>query len=218
MSELLTAAAAAAPLAGGWTVYSLRMRRRLQAAARDPLSGLLRREGFEGAAVRLLAGGDCSVLFIDLDGFKTVNDRFGHATGNAIIRDTGARLEVWAAGQHGAAGRLGGDEFAAVIPGSRHGNGLVFHLTLLHEVITAPVDHDGTTLTVGASIGAAWSADHPGADFSGLLRAADEAMYAAKAAGGGWRLAPPCAPPCESVNGRRAGRPGAHREAAGGGS
>ena len=95
-------------------------RRTLHALAlTDPLTGLLNRRGIQDQASRLLArrtGGE--IIFLDLDGFKAINDRFGHAEGdNALVTVAGALLETFRAAD--AVGRIGGDEFLVVVaPGS----------------------------------------------------------------------------------------------------
>ncbi|PWI44504.1 GGDEF domain-containing protein [Streptomyces sp. ICBB 8177] len=186
------------------------MRRRIEAARRDPLTGLMGRAAFEHRAARLLRRGPAVVVCLDLDRFKQLNDRFGHAAGDAALRGTAASLNDILEGCPGSiAARLGGDEFAAVVPAT-DAAAVPWLLGGLHDEITAPLWHDGRSLTVGASIGAALTVDQPLPDLSCALRRADEAMYAAKRAGGGWRVATEAVPVLPSVNGRRAGRPGTH--------
>ncbi|MFG2826354.1 GGDEF domain-containing protein [Streptomyces sp. NPDC048434] len=216
MSELLTLAAASGPLAGAWSAHTVWMRRQLRAARRDPLTGLLRRDGFEPRACRLLRQGTTAVVVIDLDGLKGLNDTFGHAAGDAAIRATGERLALWAHAR-GPAGRLGGDEFAAVIgrPPAGQPEGLKtldFHLWYLHAQLSEPVTIDGREVSLGASIGAV-VAPRGCADLSTWMRRADEAMYEAKQDGGGWRIADGSHPVHDTVNGRRAGRRGTASEA-----
>ncbi|MFF9185505.1 GGDEF domain-containing protein [Streptomyces misionensis] len=225
MNDLLTMMSAAGPLAGGWGVHGLWMRRRLSAARRDPLSGLWTRAPFERRASRLLARHHAAVVLVDLDRFKALNDTFGHAAGDAAIRATAASLNDALAEKHGAvAARLGGDEFAAVVPLEEPFT-LPWLLNALHGAITSPFPYGGRDLTVGASIGAALSSDltehaRPAgaARLPVLLRLADEAMYAAKRAGGGWNYPGASEPRCTTTAGRRTGRPGTHaphrREAA----
>lgn len=217
MNDLLTIAAAAGPPAAGWAVHGLWMRRRLSAARRDPLSGLWTRAAFERRAARLLAGrSHVAVVLVDLDGFKALNDTFGHAAGDTAIRSTAAALHDALTGRPGAvAGRLGGDEFAAAVP-LPDPAALPWLLRGLHDEITAPLRHAGHDLTVGASVGAALSGDlapapsAPAERLGVLLRLADEAMYAAKRSGGGWRYPGAGAPAAGTTAGRRAGRPGTH--------
>ncbi|MHC3428201.1 GGDEF domain-containing protein [Streptomyces sp. DT18] len=222
MSQSLAALAAALPLASGWSIHTLWMRRRIEAGRRDPLTGLWTRDAFEQSAARLLARHPhVAVLLVDLDGFKAVNDTHGHAAGDAAIRATGASLNDALTGHRLAvAGRLGGDEFAAAVA-LPDPIALPWLLGGLHDEITAPFRHAGSDLTVGASIGAALSSDVPsgtGRELSALLRLADEAMYAAKRSGGGWLYPGAIAPDAGTTAGRRTGRPGTHttqrREAA----
>ncbi|MFG2831153.1 GGDEF domain-containing protein [Streptomyces sp. NPDC048434] len=215
MSESLTTLAAALPLAAGWTVHSLRLRRRIEAARRDPLSGLWTREPFEEHARRSLESGHRAVVVIDLDGFKQINDSYGHAVGDAVIAETGQRLERWSLNNGGVAARLGGDEFAAVIS--------VYSLADLHwtmdqlaEELRAPVEFEDHVLWVGFSAGVVHTQKRShAADLPRLMRCADEVMYSVKQTGGGWMAAAENATPAyRTVNGRRDGRRGTSGEAA----
>ncbi|GAB2816894.1 GGDEF domain-containing protein [Streptomyces daliensis] len=208
------AAVFAAPFAAGWGLHTLVWRRRLEAARRDPLTGLLTREPFERRAVCLLAAGPCAVVFVDLDGFKAVNDTHGHAAGDAVLRAAAGCLSDALNGPAGGiAARLGGDEFALVAP-MRDPIALPWLLRGLHGELTAPTRSNGRGLTVGASVGGCWSGDLPAPDASSALRRADEVMYIAKRGGGGWLAAAPGAPALATVNGRRTGRSGTHHSAA----
>ncbi|MDX3017349.1 GGDEF domain-containing protein [Streptomyces acidiscabies] len=205
MSEVLFAAAAGLPLAAGWSVHALLLGRRIEAARRDPLTGLWTRDAFEDRARKLLAKGeDQAVLLLDLDGFKGINDTFGHAAGDAVIRATGMRLGAWAAGCGGVAGRLGGDEFAAVVDA---GEGLGGRVLELVGSIERPVLSQGRMVDVSVSVGVArWP--RRGGDLSTLLRVADEQMYEVKREGGGAWIAPDAVSVLPTVNGRRFGRSG----------
>ncbi|WP_344625931.1 GGDEF domain-containing protein, partial [Kitasatospora arboriphila] len=105
-------AAAGVPLLG-WTTHGTWLARRLATARRDPLTGLLTRDGFTARAERLIRSHPdrATVLLVDLDDFKTVNDTHGHAAGDAVLTATAHRLTAWC-GPSGLAARLGGDEFA----------------------------------------------------------------------------------------------------------
>lgn len=208
MSVHLATALAAAPLAAGWSLHTMWMRRRLEAARRDPLTGLLTRAEFSKRGARLLRCGPCAVVVIDLDGFKAVNDAHGHAAGDAAIRAAGASLHDLLEGHpDGIAARWGGDEFAAVVP-MADSVALPWLLRGLHGSLCAPFLHDGSSLTVGASVGGCWSGDLPDPDLSAAQRRADEVMYVVKRSGGGWLAAGPGAPAMPTVNGRRYGRAG----------
>jgi diguanylate cyclase (GGDEF)-like protein len=215
MNDFITALAAAAPLASGWAWHGMAMRRRLSDARRDPLSGLPTRAAFERRAERALTRGPHVVIVMDLDGFKHLNDVFGHAAGDAAIRATAASLTDALSDRRGSmAARLGGDEFTAVVPLPDPAP-LPWLLGGLHGEVTAPFAYQGMTLAVGASIGACVTTDLPVPSLSLALRRADEAMYEAKRSGGGWRIADGPALTHTTTAGRRTGRPGtARREAA----
>ncbi|MFJ2008476.1 GGDEF domain-containing protein [Streptomyces chartreusis] len=175
--SLIEPIAAAAPLLAGWTTHGLLFRRRLAAARRCPLTQLLTRDGWEKAAMRRILRGNAAVAVLDLDGFKAVNDTFGHAAGDAVLKATGHRLHLWAGASDGTAGRLGGDEFALVM----HADDFHAGIEQLHELLTAPVDWQGQQLEVGASIGAVPT---DGLTLSEALAQADQAMYRVKGSGG----------------------------------
>ena len=180
--------AAALPLAG-WALHTRRLHRRLDSARRDPLTGLYGRDAFTQAATRLIGRSRLAlVVLVDLDGFKALNDTFGHTAGDAVLAHTASRLDGWAT--IGAAGRFGGDEFTAVLPLTDHTDGwdsAYAELSELHYTLTEPVPHSGGLLAVGASVGGYLAT--PAVSLSGALTAADAAMYAAKLAGGGGHLA-----------------------------
>lgn len=209
MSALI-GALTAGPLAVGWPVHAWRLRRRIEAARRDPLTGLWTREPFEARARRLLLAGPRAVLLVDLNGFKAVNDTHGHAAGDALIAATGRRLAAWAGMHTGVAGRLGGDEFAAVIPCYGHDE-LDWDMADLLIDLTNVVVHDGVPLVPSAAIGVALCDPRTGpVDLPRVLRLSDEAMYRAKddeSPESAWQLANP-ASRMATVNGRRAGRLG----------
>ncbi|MFD9861262.1 GGDEF domain-containing protein [Streptomyces alboflavus] len=209
MSGLLTAAAAGVPLAAGWSWHALRLRRRIVAARRDPLTGLATRAEFEQQGAVSLQRGPRMVVLLDLDDFKQINDRFGHAAGDAVLTAVGHQLDAWSAQHVGLVARLGGDEFAAVLPVYSYAD-LDQTMDSLAAHLGVPVAFEGTELRVGYSAGVVWC--HPSRAALGLsvwLRRADEAMYAAKRAGGGWHLGAAPEPTAPAMNGRRPGRTGA---------
>ncbi|MFD7236887.1 GGDEF domain-containing protein [Streptomyces syringium] len=212
MSTLVSVAAAAVPLAAGWSVHSLWLRRRIERARRDPLTGLLTRETFESRARKLARGGAVAVVVIDLDRFKQLNDTHGHAAGDAMLQATGRRL-IESVRRPGTVARLGGDEFAVVFRCTTPSD-MGWVLFDLHEVLCAPVDFEGRSVRIGASLGAIWHDARAAVDLSALMRRADEAMYAAKPTGG-WRIADGLTPVMTTTNGRRTGRPGAASSAGG---
>ncbi|MFF2927158.1 GGDEF domain-containing protein [Streptomyces celluloflavus] len=190
----------------GWTVHAVSLHRQLAAARRDPLTGLLGRDGYTTKAQQLLRrhGDSALVVLVDVDHFKQINDTRGHAAGDRVLAVIARRLTAWA-GNRGAAGRLGGDEFAAVTrisPARRE-----LRLAQLTALLTQPVHVDGAPVDVTASIGAASPDILRTRDLALLQRTADAAMYAGKHTGRAV-LAEPQHATVPSVNGRRAGRPG----------
>jgi diguanylate cyclase (GGDEF)-like protein len=150
----------------------------------DGLTGLANRTHFhERVTAALAADGPVSLLLIDLDGFKSVNDTRGHAAGDTLLCAVADRLRETVRDGDLAA-RLGGDEFAVLLPGCTTEEADRTAQRIL-EALRTPVPIDGATVSVSASIGvaAADSAD----DVESLLHDADLAMYAAKNGGkGAW--------------------------------
>ncbi|MDQ0985950.1 GGDEF domain-containing protein [Streptomyces sp. V2I9] len=204
MSTLLTALATAGPLAAGWSVHTVWLRRSLRTARRDPLTGLRTRDGFTRRASALLKDPRAVVVLADVDHFKQINDTHGHAAGDALLKATADRLAHYV-GRDGVAGRLGGDEFAAVVIDT-HGT-IADLLAVLHGVLARPADGMNPAVRTTVSLGWVRAADHPGEDLSGLLRRADEAMYTAKQARAGVRRAG-LGRLLATLSGRRAGRRG----------
>ncbi|MGI5514629.1 GGDEF domain-containing protein [Streptomyces sp. CA-106131] len=205
MNTLVTMLSAAAPVASGWTAHTLWLRRRLNVARRDPLTGLRTREAFTRRANALLRDPRAVVVLADVDHFKQINDTFGHAAGDTLLKATADRL-AHHVGPSGVAGRLGGDEFAAVLI---DGHGTSADLL---AVLARPVDGQDPAVHTTVSLGWVRAADFPGDELSGLLRRADEAMYAAKQARAGTRRAG-LGRLFATVTGRRAGRAGARPDA-----
>ncbi len=157
-------------------------------AHHDALTGLGNRLLFHkqlGDAVihRQLHGGDFAVLFIDLDGFKSINDTLGHGTGDSVLKHLACRLRN-ALREGDMIGRLGGDEFAIIQFGSEQPKEAAALAGRLIEIVGTPFSIDNQRLVIGASIGIA-IADADCQDSAQLIRAADLAMYRAKAEGRG---------------------------------
>ncbi|MGW9453151.1 putative bifunctional diguanylate cyclase/phosphodiesterase [Streptomyces sp. NPDC055632] len=161
-------------------------------AEHDPLTDLPNRALFTRRVRQALGGRRSSdpgtaVLFIDLDGFKGVNDRLGHQAGDELLVQAARRLQDSVRAGDTAA-RLGGDEFAALILGDG-GSDRTARRNQVHEIadrlrltLSRPYRLDGgQEVRVAASIGVAFA--EPGVDAGDLLRNADLAMYRAKAAG-----------------------------------
>lgn len=162
-------------------------------ARHDPLTGIANRKAFEEAASAQLmrARPDAqpgALLMLDLDGFKGINDRFGHSAGDIILRAVATRLEG-AARTTDVVARLGGDEFAILCP-LLHGTEDVGQLCerLVASVLSIPRD-DIPGCVLGVSIGVALYPED-GYDPAHLQTLADRAMYAAKRGGGNrWLIA-----------------------------
>ena len=125
----------------------------------------------------------CALFLIDLDRFKNVNDTLGHPIGDALLRQVAERLKS-VMGNHGQVGRLGGDEFQAVLPGTVDIGLLESLARTLIEQVSRPYTIEGHKVTIGASVGIAIG-DPGRASADALVRNADLALYAAKAAGRG---------------------------------
>ncbi|AEV84310.1 signal peptide protein [Actinoplanes sp. SE50] len=148
-------------------------------ALHDDLTGLINRRGFEQRLVTAVAAGSVQVCLLDLDGFKSINDRLGHVVGDRLLSLVAERLAT-ALPDADAVARMGGDEFAVLVPGAgtTEGDAIVARLT---GALREPVHVDGHELLVSGSIGIADAQDTT--DPVEVLRRADLAMYAAKAAG-----------------------------------
>ena len=125
----------------------------------------------------------CALFLIDLDRFKNVNDTLGHPVGDALLRQVAERLKS-VMGNHGQVGRLGGDEFKAVLPGIVETGLLESLARTLIEQVSRPYTIEGHKVSIGASVGIAIG-DPGRACADALIRNADLALYAAKAAGRG---------------------------------
>ncbi|MGW5568204.1 GGDEF domain-containing protein [Streptomyces tendae] len=205
--------AAAVPLALAALADDVRVRRQLEAARRDPLTGLHLRDGYTNRARQITDrhSADALVILVDVDHFKQINDTHGHAAGDRVLAATAQRLAAWA-GSRGIAGRLGGDEFAATVrihPAHRRPR-----LEQLATALAVPVDVGDRLVDVAVSIGAAAPDTVGTTDLSLLQRAADAAMYAGKHTGRPV-LADRSHATAPSGNGRRLGRPGTHSLGAG---
>jgi diguanylate cyclase (GGDEF)-like protein len=151
-------------------------------AVTDPLTGLLNRRGFAGELARARAGANRynelgALVFIDLDGFKPVNDTYGHAAGDHVLKRVAQALADNVRATDRVA-RLGGDEFAVLLPRTRRDDGLVKAEALDRVINGLTVEWHGRLIAVRASLG--FQTFGPGDDGLDLLGRADAAMYAAK--------------------------------------
>ena len=167
-------------------IAALQLQQRLEhAAMHDDTTGLPNRRLLEESVELTLRArqNDLAVLFVDLDGFKEVNDQLGHPVGDEILRLVAARLQFTVREQD-IVSRYGGDEFVIVCEVA----GEAAALEMAERVrlsISAPYDILPGGLRIGASVGVSVTSGIPGAaGIDRLVRAADQAMYRAKNAGG----------------------------------
>ena len=158
------------------------------AAHHDALTGLPNRALLADRLKQALRaahrdGASLAVLLVDLDGFKAVNDTLGHAAGDQVLR-AAARCFLRAVRESDTVARRGGDEFVLLLPRAERA-GAIRVACQIRDGMAEPVRLREGTIGVGASIGIAIYPEH-GSDEDSLLRNADRAMYAAKAAGGGY--------------------------------
>ncbi|MEZ5256174.1 MAG: GGDEF domain-containing protein [Ilumatobacteraceae bacterium] len=167
-------------------------------AHHDALTGLVNRSGFHVTVDELLQQGGRSrlgLLFIDLDGFKAVNDLLGHDTGDVVLQEVGRRLSATVDQVGGIAARLGGDEFVVLHPEVADEADLDGLARTVRDVLDWPFAAVPRHIDFGASVGTAFvDADAARCEPNGLdraLRDADVAMYAAKRRRRGSRRANP---------------------------
>ncbi|WP_239158618.1 putative bifunctional diguanylate cyclase/phosphodiesterase [Winogradskya humida] len=145
-------------------------------ALHDPLTGLPNRRVFEERLEVAVAAGSSQVAMLDLDGFKDVNDRLGHAIGDRLLTVVAQRLAAALGDDRGLVARMGGDEFAVLVS-----DGMDGVVARICAALDRPIEVAGHELLIGASIGTADGTDTD--DAGEVLRRADVAMYAAKHAG-----------------------------------
>jgi diguanylate cyclase (GGDEF)-like protein len=155
-------------------------------AKHDALTGLLNREGLieavgNGLTAAAGNGKPRALLFLDLDNFKGVNDTFGHAVGDRLLKAVANRLKCELSAADVAA-RIGGDEFVVLAEASNRDQALVRGQRLIGAIAATYPLGDGIAAAVGVSVGIAMAPDH-GSDPEGLLVVADAALYEAKSGG-----------------------------------
>lgn len=161
----------------------------LHLALHDPLTGLANRrlldERLAAALDAAQRGAEAvALLYVDLDNFKTVNDRLGHPAGDEVLRATAQRLQTASAGRGTLLARLGGDEFLVLMPSlsdspEQQARAVAAELT---SQLRAPLHVDGAVVQMTASVGVSLFPRDAG-DADSLLEHADAAMYGAKQAG-----------------------------------
>ncbi|MEM7700347.1 MAG: EAL domain-containing protein [Pseudomonadota bacterium] len=154
----------------------------------DSLTGLANRVQMSEALEQILAAPRasdrlCTVMMLDLDRFKTVNDTMGHPAGDALLKQVAQRLER-VIGPKGRCGRLGGDEFEVLMPGEQDREALAHIAKEIISSLSQPYTIDGQSVVIGASVGVAL-APYDGTSSEDLIRNVDLALYAAKDSGRG---------------------------------
>jgi diguanylate cyclase (GGDEF)-like protein len=155
------------------------------AAQSDPLTGLANRRAFHESLRMALArsrrsGNDIAVLYLDLDRFKQVNDKFGHAAGDRLLRHVALRLRG-SVRQSDTVARFGGDEFVVLLEDLRDREHAVAVVEKIIEEMRRPLNLEGFEVSVTTSIGLAYA--NAGVEPETLVKRADKALYEAKAAG-----------------------------------
>ena len=164
-------------IAAEWKIAELEQR-----ADVDPLLDILNRRGFERELARSLAyvkryGTAAMLMFIDLDGFKAINDRHGHAAGDTLLKAV-AGLLIENVRASDMVARLGGDEFGVLLWHFDAAQAAPKARELEAVIASMRVPHASAQLSVGASVGIAALA--PDADAAAVIETADRAMYARK--------------------------------------
>lgn len=183
-ARLAAVSAAATAATVGWALTARRLHqctRELSRAHRDGTTGLLTRHKWRAVACRQTAG-DAVCGLLDIDQFKTINDRLGHPCGDEILRTVAQRLAA-ELGSGGIAGRIGGDELAFIT----HWGAPQPATAALHEALARPVAVSTCPgpIEVGVSLGTT-ALDAATAHLDAALARADAAMYQAKRHGTGW--------------------------------
>ncbi len=146
-------------------------------ASHDPLTDLLNRTGFAEAYEKLPADTRVACFYIDLDGFKRVNDTLGHQAGDRLLTMVAERLRELAP-DDGILARTGGDEFILIVPTGSRDEAARIGDRIAAAIASQPYIVEAQGVFVGASVGAALGA---GDDLQDLIAAADDALYRAKA-------------------------------------
>jgi diguanylate cyclase (GGDEF)-like protein len=151
-------------------------------ANEDPLTGLVNRRGFDRELERAFAfvrryGTSVALLYLDLDGFKPINDTYGHGTGDAVLKEV-VRLVCSKVRASDMVARVGGDEFVILMWNLRELDAEVRARALEKLVAETPFETGGQRLKLGVSIGVSYL--QPQDTIADFMRRGDEAMYARK--------------------------------------
>ncbi|MFI6365755.1 diguanylate cyclase domain-containing protein [Nocardia sp. NPDC050630] len=150
-------------------------------ANHDSLTGLPNRVLFFNRLANAIP--PVGVCYLDLDGFKEVNDVWGHTVGDRVLRDVAHRLRASVEPVGGLVARIGGDEFIVLVEKCTGAEQLETISTLLRDSLATPMQVSGRPVVVGASIGMVFAEDRP-TDIDEMMHAVDTAMYRDKATGG----------------------------------
>ncbi len=169
---------------GGFAVLGWRHLRKLERlSSSDALTALPNRRALHRDVTALMSDkSELALAIVDLDGFKIINDHYGHLTGDATIVEL-AKILREISGEEAEVYRLGGDEFAILCHGELAGTLLEGHCRRVIERLAKSIKVDGRRLTLGASIGLSRNAPGQSIASSEMLRRADVAMYASKRGG-----------------------------------
>jgi diguanylate cyclase (GGDEF)-like protein len=189
-SELAVLLGEVQRLEGELVAARARMKELEATADIDAVTGIFNRRGFDRELARSLAyvkryGTRAAMFYIDLDGFKPVNDRHGHAAGDAILKAIASMLTRNVRASDTVA-RLGGDEFGLILWNLGEGDAASKAWALEAAITEAAIEWDGEPIAVGASIGFAMIG--PDDELAAVMARADQAMYARKAQRKGSRL------------------------------
>ncbi|MDP9896764.1 diguanylate cyclase (GGDEF)-like protein/PAS domain S-box-containing protein [Variovorax boronicumulans] len=180
------------------TRQKLEEKRLVNLAQIDPLTGLVNRAGFEVRLAEAMerargAGALMALMYLDIDGFKKINDQFGHQTGDELLRGFAVRLSQ-ALRSGDVRTRLGGDEFTVIVEGLPHVDAGVSAAAKLIKAMQVPFVIEERTIVVSTSIGLAFY-QGGSATAGALVKQADEMLYQAKGAGrNNFQVAPLSAP------------------------
>ena len=149
----------------------------------DSLTGLSNRQSFMHRAEKEFTRArrysrPLSAVMIDVDHFKTINDRYGHAVGDIVLREVSAICQCSLRGSD-LLGRIGGEEFVLLLPDTPQDNAIFVAERMREHLAKTPIDVDGVVITITASFGVA-SLIEADINFNSMLERADEAMYHAK--------------------------------------
>ena len=154
----------------------------------DSLTGLANRIQMLRSLEQAIAAqngksGECTLMMLDLDRFKSVNDTLGHPAGDALLRQVAQRL-LRVVGDKGLVGRPGGDEFKILLPGRHDQQRLALLAQGIIASVSQPYSIEGTAVVIGVSVGIS-SCPQDGVTADAMIRNADLALYAAKGDGRG---------------------------------